>query len=220
MKFYNYFYFKIKNIWHYHRIPTIIGFICLFLLVSIASGSFSKKEKRLGVAYINIATDQSFITKENSTYINALELNPKKENVEIFTNLYLTENTSSPFFKDAYISSLKIMAAVETQTIDMAILDEEALKILTESGYLIDLNDFITDSNLLENKYLEAHLVSMDIDGNQGSIATGIDISEIMNSKGFNPSNRVYLGIIANTKHSKEALNYLIYVSTDHSGES
>lgn len=205
---------KIQNYWVDNKIYTIVGIISLLLLTSIFGSWLSKKENRLGIAYINIASDETFVANQYSRYIKALDLNPKKETIELFTNLYLTEDTLNPFFKDAYISSLKITAAIEAKRIDMAIFNEEAFAIMTKSGYLLDLNEFIATSPLKEKKNLSDRLVSLAAEDNPKSIASGIDISEFMNTEDFNISNRVYLGIIANTGHPGEISDFLEVVAT------
>ena len=166
-------------------------------------------------------------------YLDYLQANPSKEDITLYTELYLTDNETSQYHKHSYASSTKIIASIDAEQLDVVFMDQEAFDAFSQNGYLYNMEDFLAQHTspqlylllqsslennivILEDNVLEAGLdpsISYSAKTEEYPMAVNLSQSNMIEQAGFNDI--VYLGIIANTPRIDEAASYLEYLFSD-----
>lgn len=148
----------------------------------------TKKNTLLSVAAINIEISNENIPKFSDDYLLNRNFSSKKYNVNFYNNLISEGNPNDgASYEYAYASSMKLLALMTDKTLDIVLMDEKAYHTFSNNEYLYNLYDL----NLSENTT-----------NNQDAI--------LISSPHF--SDEIYIGIIQNSRHLEEAVQYINYL--------
>ena len=220
---------KIQYILDYYKFPLVIFGILLYILIYALYNHFTYKERVLYTALVNVNISENLTERLSNDFLDYLNLNPSRNQLELYTGLYLTDNDQNAYHQYTYASRIKILAVIDGKLLDVVLMNKEAFDTFSQNGYLYDLAAFLSqaDAELYEAvkpdlvtniTILEDNAIECQFDTSLSYYAVtdehyyGIDLSrtELIGNAGFEES--VYLGIIANSPRKDNIIAYLRYL--------
>lgn len=213
---------KAEYIYTYYKWFIILGIIALVILGNAIHRQVTKKDVPLYVGLANVVVGPELEQTISVDFLEQQGLNPKKNEVLLYKELYLSDDAAQENHQYAYASNMKVMASVNAQKLDAVLMNREAYDLLSGRGYLMPLNGlsdaiapFLVDNEvILESNALEVALNEAD----EYRIITetctnGMDVTTLpaFASAGFD--GEVYLGIIVNTPRMETVISYLEYLT-------
>lgn len=218
----------------YYRLPILVGLAALAFVSYMLYRHFTDKEPVLYTAYVNVSVGEDLDARLNEGFIAASGADPRKEAVYLYRGLYLSDSPSQENHQYSYASRLKVLASIQAQQFDVALMNQEAYDILSHEGYLLALPDFLSEetglldalepylaenSVILEDNSIEYELNEADqyVSVEEKSV-NAIEVSRlpIFSEAGFSGS--VYLGVIGNSPRLPSVLQYIDYLTFSEPG--
>lgn len=219
---------RLQQIWDYYKLPIFIVCVILYMIGYGFFRHVTEKDKVFFTGMINVAPGEILTEKLHSDFEKTIVSNPSKEEMLFYTGLYLTSNTKSEYYQYSYTSQMKILAAIDSEQLDIVLMDKEAFDAFSQNGYLYQLDEFVSEypdlkdsiSDLfveniviLENNAIEVALdSSVEYTSVTESHIYGLDMSENGIIADADLSGKVYLGILANTPRKDTCAKYIDYL--------
>lgn len=220
---------KLRYIWDYYKLPIAILCIILYIIGYSIYGHVTQKTTVLSAALVNVSVNDSLALELTDDYLTDQNLNPKKMEFQLYSDLYLTDNEKDPNHEYTYASRMKILGAIDSQSLDLVFMNKEAFDAFSQNGYLCNMERLLsqTDEKVYQllSKYLQTNTVilednaidlylddSVTYTAQTAEYPMGLDISNSPYIKNANMSGTIYLGVIANSPHQSEAVNYINYL--------
>lgn len=188
---------KLEHIWLYYKLPIFLSLLILGLLVSGLHRAITKKEPAVYLACLNVSMGEDLETTLTEDYIRFRHQDPRKHQVALYRNLYLSEAPAASDHEYAYASKMKLFAAINAKQLDLVLMNREAYDLCSQSGFLMDL------SGMADDQFLTAPQPN------------AIELTLLPLFKNANFSGKVYLGIIANSPRLEECRQYLDYILSE-----
>ena len=220
---------KIRYIWDYYKLPIVVLCILLYILGYSLYGHFTHKEKILYTALVNVSASDSLTEQLSTGFLDSLDQDTSKTTMQLYTGLYLTDDETNPFHEYTYASRMKILASIDGKQLDVVLMNKEAFDAFSQNGYLCDLEELLSSEDVDLYNRLKPHLVTNTVilEDNSTDLQLdpsityqavteehpfGLDLSQtsMISDAGF--SDIVYLGIIANSPRTEEAIDYVRYL--------
>ena len=219
---------KAEYIFAYYKLPLVIALVIVVAFVSIMRWVITHKDPVLYVAYANVAVPEELDTTLTSGFLEAQGIKNRRSEVYCYHDLYLATEANTANHQYAYASKLKTLAAVDAEQLDVVLMNQEAVELLSASGYLLDLSDACTGSLALPaeaQERLAANVVVLsdnriEVELNEADeyVAETEEVTNALRVDGlplfadFPEDEPLYLGIIANTPRLETSVAYLMYV--------
>ncbi len=126
---------KLLYLWNYYKLHFLLLFIALYVAGSFLYGRFTRKENLLYVAAINVELSDTTTSALTTEFVDAVSETPKKEQVYLYENLFLSDSESADVQYVA-ASRMKILATIDAEELDVIITSKEVLDAFEEKGYL------------------------------------------------------------------------------------
>lgn len=212
---------KAEYIYTYYKWYILLGLVAIIIIGNAIHRQVTKKDVSLYLGLANVVVGQELEQTMTVDFLEQQALNPKKNEVLLYKELYLSDDPAQEDHQYAYASGMKIMATANAQKLDVVLMNREAYDLLSQRGYLMPLsglspqiapflveNEVILESNAIEvalNEADEYHIVTE-------TSTNGMDVGAlpIFRAAGFDGS--VYIGIIVNSPRTDEAIAYLEYL--------
>lgn len=226
---------KVDYIFTYFRLPIVVGLVLLYFVCSTVYRQVTKKDVVLYSALLNISVGDDLEAQLNEGFISAIGYEPQKTEVYLYKGLYASNNPSAENHEYWYASRLKLMASIEAKQLDIVLMNKEAYDVYSQDGYLLDLNDLLSQDDSLY-RILEPHLTANTVILEDNSIeyalneahryhvvteevTNGIDVSSfpMFQEAGF--ADAVYLGVMPNTPRTSAVIEYIAYLAAGQSAE-
>ena len=220
---------KIRYIWDYYKLPIVVLCILLYILGYSLYGHFIHKEKILYTALVNVSASDSLTEQLSTGFLDSLDQDTSKTTMQLYTGLYLTDDETNPYHEYTYASRMKILASIDGKQLDVVLMNKEAFDAFSQNGYLCDLEELLSSEDVDLYNRLKPHLVTNTVilEDNSTDLQLdpsityqavteehpfGLDLSQtsMISDAGF--SDIVYLGIIANSPRTEEAIDYVRYL--------
>ena len=220
---------KIRYIWDYYKLPIVVLCILLYILGDSLYGHFTHKEKILYTALVNVSASDSLTEQLSTGFLDSLDQDTSKTTMQLYTGLYLTDDETNPYHEYTYASRMKILASIDGKQLDVVLMNKEAFDAFSQNGYLCDLEELLSSEDVDLYNRLKPHLVTNTVilEDNSTDLQLdpsityqavteehpfGLDLSQtsMISDAGF--SDIVYLGIIANSPRTEEAIDYVRYL--------
>ncbi len=220
---------KLEHILTYYKWLILLALIVLFVLGSVLHRELTKKEPVLQLAMINVAVGEDLeqgLTVDFITYDGG---NPKRQEVYLYRDLYISEDADTLNHEYAYASQMKLMGAIQSQKLDLVIMNREGYDVLSRKSYLAELPALLANDPDLAEKYAPL-LVENEVVLSDNSIEVMLGEAEerervtqsvqnavaltslpLFENAGF--GSEIYLGLLANSPHTDAVLRYLRYLS-------
>lgn len=220
---------KLQYIWDYYKLPLIIIGIFLYIILYIIYIQVHHKDTILSIALVNVNAGEE-LTKDLSTrFLESQDINTKKNEVYLYSNLYLTNDETSSYHEYTYASRMKILAAINGKQMDIVLMDKEAFDAFSQNGYLYNLEDLlskkdaklyeklkpylITNTSILEDNSIDLLFdESISYRAETENFSMGIDLSKSPIIQNAKFQDIVYLGVISNSPRQNEVISYLEYL--------
>lgn len=131
---------KVGYVWHYYGLLIMIGVIGVVALISIIRGFLSQKESVLTVMIVNRPELMEDVSGVLTLLEDAVEPDPKKQEVLIRENMYFSE-------KDV-LAVQKLMGISTAGEADLYLADEAFTEYCGELGLFAPLTDSFTGEEL------------------------------------------------------------------------
>lgn len=212
---------KLEYIWEYYKWPILLTLLVLGIPIWSARRELTRKEPVLYLALANITVGEDLEQTLTTGYLTASGHNPRRQEVYVYRDLYLSDDADVLNHEYAYASRTKMMGAVQTQKLDVVLMNREAYDLLSAQGYLLPLddpalpplvsNEVVVSDNAIEWQLNEAATHERVTETVQNALA--MSDCPLFQAAGF--EGNVYAGVIANSPRPAEALRYLQYLSSD-----
>ncbi len=218
---------KLAHIWLYHKWPIILGLTALVIIGSVVYRILTKKDPVLYLAMINVSVNSQLEEAMTVGFLNDVGFDADRQELLIYRDLYLAEETDVTTHRSAYATRIKLMASVEQQQLDFILMSGQSYDILSSQGYLLAVeellkeepalaealapivteNEVTVEDNEIEYQLREAeeHIVVTETVAN----AFRLDALSLFAGQFEDP---LYLGVVANTPRRAVCLSYLRYL--------
>ena len=220
---------KIRYIWDYYKLPIVVLCILLYILGYSLYGHFTHKEKILYTALVNVSASDSLTEQLSTGFLDSLDQDTSKTTMQLYTGLYLTDDETNPYHEYTYASRMKILASIDGKQLDVVLMNKEAFDAFSQNGYLCDLEELLSSEDVDLYNRLKPHLVTNTVilEDNSTDLQLdpsityqavteehpfGLDLSQTSMISDAGVSDIVYLGIIANSPRTEEAIDYVRYL--------
>lgn len=216
-------------LWDYYKLPIVVLCILLYILGYSLYGHFTHKETILYTALVNVSASDSLTEQLSTGFLDSLDQDTSKTTMQLYTGLYLTDDETNPYHEYTYASRMKILASIDGKQLDVVLMNKEAFDAFSQNGYLCDLEELLSSEDVDLYNRLKPHLVTNTVilEDNSTDLQLdpsityqavteehpfGLDLSQtsMISDAGF--SDIVYLGIIANSPRTEEAIDYVRYL--------
>ena len=223
---------KAQYIWDYYKLPLVVLCIILYVIVYSLYGHFTHKETVLYTALVNVSVNDSLAGQLSTGFLDYLGKDPSKNSVQLYTGLYLTDDETNSYHEYTYASRMKILASIDSEQLDVVLMNREAFDAFSQNGYLCNLEELLSDQDAALYNRLKPYLAVNTIILEDNSIdlqfdpsltyeavteehPVGLDLSVagLIHQAGFNDT--VYLGIIQNSTRKDAAVNYVKYLFSE-----
>ncbi|MCI8638164.1 MAG: hypothetical protein HFG41_03220 [Coprococcus sp.] len=178
---------KIQYIWDYYKLPIVVFLIFLYIIGYTVHGHFSKKETLLYIGLVNVSAGEQLTTELSDGFIDFIDADASKEELKLYTGLFLTDDPHDPNHAYADASRLKILASIDDEQLDIVLMNKEAFDAFSQNEYLCEIEDY----------------------------PEGILISQKGIFKNAGISGDVYLGVVKNSPRLDMAAEYINYLSSE-----
>lgn len=222
---------KIQYIWDYYKFPLVVLCIFLYVIGYFLYGHFTRKDTILYTALVNVSASESLTRQLSTNFIPYIKEDSSKKELQLYTDLYLTDDENNPNHEYTYASRMKILASIDGEQLDVVLMNKESFDAFSQNGYLYNLEELlsneypalyekwkpylVTNTIILEDNSTDVQLdSSISYQAVTEEAPTGLAISQtgLLHDAGF--SDTVYLGIVANTPRADTAVHYIQYLTT------
>ena len=220
---------KLEHVFTYYKLPIFLILLACVVLGSVIHRSLTHKQPLLHLALVNVSVSDDTKKLLTSDFLTYADADPKKNEVYLYQNLYLSENADTLNHEYAYASKMKVTGAISAKQMDLVLMNREGYDIFSNNGYLLDLSESLSRydgefSTAMEQLLTENKVVISD---NSLEVMLGVaDEEQIITESAQNAINvsalpifktaafdgDVYLGIIANSDRTDTALQYIGYL--------
>lgn len=221
--------FFLQYLWDYYKLPLAAAAIALYIALYAVYGHFTHKDTALYAALVNVAVGETLTEELSSRFLTAQNLNTNANTFRLYSGLYLTDDENSIYHEYTYASRLKILASIDAEQLDVALMDKKAFDAFSQNGYLYNLDDllaeevpalhqqlapyFVTNTVILEDNSEDLLLGDAAVyHAETAAYPMGLDLSAspLIQKGGFQET--VYLGIIKNSPRIHTVFDYLEYL--------
>ncbi len=220
---------KLGYIWDYYKLPIFLLCIALYAGGYLVYRQVTHKEVVLYTALANIAPGEEIKEELGNGFLTSREIDPKKNECYLYSGLYLTTEINAVDQQSAYASQMKVLAAIDGEEMDVALMDKNAFDMFARAGYLCDISGLLSEKaaglyqelepfiesnvHILKDNATDAALnpeVKYESETEEFPMAINVSEAPLIKKAGFN--GEVYLGVIANSPRKDMAVDYISYL--------
>ena len=219
---------KLDHIFESYKFPLVLALIAVVAVGSALYYKLTRREALLYVACANIAVGEDLDTALNGGFVRATGKNPRRSEVRLYHNLYLSKDATVQNHEYAYASQLKVMAAMTSGQLDVLLMNREAYDIMSTGGYLLPLEDLldedlaervsgriVSNTVILEDNDIEHRLdESIPYWAVTEEVPNGLLISAFPLFERADFSGDVILGVTGNSARTDAALQFIDYLTS------
>lgn len=219
---------KLSHIWLYYKPAFLLAAILVVILVSSVISLATRKEPVLHAAYTNVTLDAASEQALWTDYLTARELDPQKTEVYLHRDLYLSDYPSAENYEYAYTSYMKVIALVESQELDILLMNREAYDFCSTSGFLLELSELFPADDPRIAPYAASNLIVLEDNGEDYSlglaeeyicvtdtVTNALELTRMPWIQDTGLSGEVYLGIVVTSPRLDACADYIAYL-TEH----
>jgi len=216
---------RLRYIITYYGLPILLGAAALVILAATAYRQLTKRDAVLYAALVNVSVGEAAEDALTGRFLAWSGENPRRREVLLYRDLYLSDDASAVNHEYAYASRLKLLGAINAGRLDLVLMNREGYDILSRSGYLLPLTELL-DGNAALTPYLTSNEVILEDNAIEYTLNEAADYEAVtetaanalaltdrptLRDAGF--SGAVYLGVIANSPRLDAVTRYLNYLS-------
>ena len=170
---------------------------------------------------INISFGEEIQKRLTEDFLTETGGNPRRQEVYLYRDLYLSEDADALNHEYAYASKVKLGGAISAEKLDLVLMNREAYDIFSRQGYLLELasfpgadSPFLTENEVIlsDNSvdYLLGNTAEEQVVTKTVPNSLAVSSIPLFREAGFNGD--LYLGVISNSPRQEEAATYLRYL--------
>lgn len=217
---------KAEYIFAYYKLPLVLLLIAIVALGSVAKYFLTHKNAVLYAAYANVTLTDEQDSDLFDGFLDSIGVNQRKNEVYRYRDLYLVEVDDTVDHQYSYASRIKTLAAIDAEELDIVLMNKAAYDLLSNSGYLMDLEKVISDNPsllpvradlvqnvvVLEDNRVEVELNEADTyEAVTEDAFNALDVTEVLTSEN-DLTGTVYLGIIGNSPRLDAVVSFITYL--------
>lgn len=215
---------KADYLYEYYKLPILLVLIAILVTGNVLHRELTRKEPVLYLALANVEVGMEMEHVLTGDFLIKEGIDPKKNEVLVFSDLYLSDSPSTENHEYAYTSKLKLLASVDARQMDVVLMNEEAYNLLSGNDYLLDLSEvspdglppFTENEVVLEDNSIDVTLnTTSELHYVTETHTNGMDLSRVPKIRDAGFSDTVYAGILANSPRVDAALSYLRYLASE-----
>lgn len=182
--------------------------ISTFLFALLYTIFAPKTKTVLYTSIINNTIEEEEIVNLKNGFADVLDINSKKENIEIDTSLLLKNKDIDSSY--AMASQQKLTAQLGISEIDVIIAPESIFSKYAKEGLFVRLSDQLPTEifTSFTNSYFLSNPEGTDTEGAYGIYIEDSSIYKNIKS----PEDRPVLGIVANSKNKENSVEFIKYI--------
>lgn len=213
---------RMSYIFTYYKLPLFTFIIALLVACTTLWHELTKKEPVLYLAYENAAIGEDLNQQLTDAFLTYYEKDPERQTVTVYPDLYISDDASTENHEFAYASKMKVIGAISARKMDVVIMNEEACRLMSESGFLLDLRTLDADLVKLMDPYLTDHEVILEDNAIEyrlneaeeyisktAMVTNALRLNDFPKFKDAGVDGDLYAGVIANTVHPIGASTFL-----------
>lgn len=220
---------KLGYIWDYYKLPIFLLCIALYAGGYLVYRQVTHRDVVLYTALANIAPGEEVKEELGNGFLTSREIDPKKNECYLYSGLYLTTEINAVDQQSTYASQMKVLAAIDGEEMDVALMDKNAFDMFARAGYLCNISEFLSEKaaglyqelepfiesnvHILKDNATDAALnpeVKYESETEEFPMAINVSEASLIKKAGFN--GEVYLGVIANSPRKDMAVDYISYL--------
>lgn len=220
---------KLQYIWDYYKLPIAIICIATYIVIYIIYGHYTHKDTTLYTALVNVTAGENLTDRLSNDFLQSQNIDTKKNTLNLYSNLYLTSDKDNIYHEYTYASRVKILATIDSEQLDIVIMNKEAFDAFAQNGYLCNLDRLLAKEEpklyeklkpfLVKNiSILEDNAIDLIFDDSltysakteKYSMGLDLSASPAIQEAGFGET--VYLGVIKNTPRKDVVMEYIKYL--------
>ena len=221
---------KTRYFFSYYTPHFLLGVLALVILISSIVYLARKKTVVFYLGMTNVSVGSVMETRLTEDFLKDAGLSPRRNEIILYKDMYLSEDASVENHEYAYASQLKLMASVEGKRLDLVLMNRESYDYLSRRGFLCDLsgelngsgvypglqpflteNEVVLSDNSLDSLLGNAEEVLVETE----TVCNGILVNDLPAFREAGFPDDVWLGIIANTDHMDNVLRYLEFLQKE-----
>lgn len=220
---------KLGYIWDYYKLPIFLLCIALYAGGYLVYRQVTHREVVLYTAMANVAPGEEMKEDLGNGFLASRQIDPKKNECYLYSGLYLTRDINAVDQQSAYASQMKVLAAIDGEEMDVALMDRNAFDIFAGAGYLCDISELLSEKAAGLSQELEPFIESnvyvrkdnaTDValnpetgyESETEEYPMAINVSKAPLIEKARLNGEVYLGVIANSPRKDMAVDYISYL--------
>ncbi len=220
---------KIQYILDYYKLPIAVCLIFLYIIGYMVYGHFTRKDTLLYAGLVNVSAGEPLVSELSRGFLDFMDANPSRTELKLYTGLYLTEDPDDPNREYAYASRIKILASIDSEQLDILLMNQKTFNLLSQNGYFYNLDELLQNQDVETAAEWIPYLVTNtaiqenDTDGtptvqppSQEAIPKTCSMGLLLPQKGLFEKagfdGDVYLGVIKNTPRTDMVIEYIKYL--------
>lgn len=207
---------KLEHIWMYYRGRILLVLVALGILLSAGCRMLTRQEPYLYLAFLNVTLGSELQDRLTQDFLTGQELDPRRNTVQLYQNLYLSDAPAAASHEYAYTSRMKLIAVLNARQLDLMLMNREAYNLCSANGYLLELSGWVPEAYLTENQVVtEKAPYSEDHPHEAAASAISSNAIHLNRLPGFPElDGAVYLGVAANSPRQDRCGRYIQYLLT------
>lgn len=220
---------KLQYIWDYYKLPIAIICIATYIVIYIIYGHYTHKDTTLYTALVNVTAGENLTDRLSNDFLQSQNIDTTKNTLNLYSNLYLTSDKDNIYHEYTYASRVKILATIDSEQLDIVIMNKEAFDAFAQNGYLCNLDRLLAKEEPKLYEKLKPFLVknisilednamdlifddSLTYSAKTEKYSMGLDLSAspAIQEAGFGET--IYLGVIKNTPRKDVVMEYIKYL--------
>ncbi len=216
-------------IWDYYKLPIVVLCIILYIIGYSVYRHFTDKDMLFYSALVNVNASEDFSKHLSDDFLTAHGGDPRKEEIVLYDNWYLTTDPESQYHEYAYATRMKVLASIDSEEIDVVLMNKEAFDAFAQNGYLYNIDEFLAQYDPKLHETLEPYFVdNIEIvsdnyndvvldptveyvaETTEYPMAIDMGASPFVVDAGFDST--MYLAVIGNTPRPEMCVEYIRYL--------
>lgn len=213
----------------YYKIPLVLAAFLLLVLGTVVQKRLAYREPLLYCAFFNVTAGEELEGSLTDGFVAYAGEDPRRCEVTAYTGLYLSRDPAAQDHEYAYASRMKLLATIQSQTLDVVVMNREAYDFLSSSGYLLELPPLLAQDGALAGRLapcltenaviLEDNQVEYDLGTAEEYWARTEQSVNALSADGLPQladadfGGEVFVGVIGNTPRPEMVLRYLAYLA-------
>ena len=220
---------RIEYIWNYYKVPLGVMLVGIYIICWMVYHNMTARIPEFYVSFVNVSAGETLYQELTDDFLPELDTGNARSSIYTYRDLLLTANVDSSNMSFVQACQMKILAAINGQTMDVVFMDQEAFDAFAQNGYLYNIEDFlqeyapnqldslrdymVSNIEILSDNHTEMYFnpdVKYESTYTEYPMALNLSFCPPVTGAGFGQD--IYIGIIRNCPRLDRAGLYISYL--------